>query len=639
MPLKIRCPHCERVLLAEDWTAGQGRFCPLCGRGFTVPLPATAVAQDQAAASARGGFACARCGRVLAPGTRQCRHCLSDPQTGQRLPLRQRLALYSARVWVTAAAVALLLLFGGYTAAYLLRLPARGTIDHQPRLSPSTAVDWEVPAAELFKTRKPAERVRLRRELLLSAAQSGAAVAAALDRALNEGRRSADDLRAAQAAIEILAETGDPRWNDLLREAQQRPALRRAAIRARAALGDAAVLDEAVALWLDTLETTLLLRRAVALDHGGSAALRHVAQRSEQALHELTAALRYLGHPALARVLDEYWQSWGWLGQERGDELLTAAFQLAQPELRRGVALDPIAQVRAARRTLEQLAGEASSFSRRAAVLLTLAQNVPQYQSLRERLFESLLPGLRLTDETVRQRIVWTLAKVGGRSFGPVSAETMPERIEQEGIAAAAEWASDMGLLQGAAPPFAADERKPPNPPARRVITPERQLEQELLRDLAAGEPAAVRRGVKRWREARLGFTPRIAALLDPATRDVPFPARLGALVIAGSARPQGLGRTLEAWQTASDQPPCLRFAAAAARLAAGELPAAQAANLPRLAAADIGEPAILALLGYAISDAGPKLRSWLNGEDAGPPAVRTALLRAADAAAAELTP
>ena len=87
MPLRIRCPHCHKTLLAEDETVGQRKLCPACGEVIDVPLPVEEVAEGPADV----GTKCPRCGAGVAPGTSACRKCHTNIVTGQRLPLPQRL--------------------------------------------------------------------------------------------------------------------------------------------------------------------------------------------------------------------------------------------------------------------------------------------------------------------------------------------------------------------------------------------------------------------------------------------------------------------------------------------------------------------------------------------------------------------
>ena len=105
MPLKIRCPHCHRTLVAEDDTAGQRKLCPACGVPFDVPLPVPAASPAPVDVARR----CPRCHAEVAPGTAVCRNCLTEIGTGKRLPVLQRLR----RTPPAKAAVAALVVFAG----------------------------------------------------------------------------------------------------------------------------------------------------------------------------------------------------------------------------------------------------------------------------------------------------------------------------------------------------------------------------------------------------------------------------------------------------------------------------------------------------------------------------------------------
>lgn len=660
MALKIRCPHCRKILLAEDWTAGEGRFCPGCGKGFTVPLPRRAAERETTTPTIALGVTCARCTAQLAPGTVVCRHCLSDPHTGQRLPLRQRMRHVSKRFWGTLAASLAFLGLAGYATAYLVHLNQRSESAPTPMTAkPSTGVDWSASVAELLKSTTAATRAPMRRKLMLNAVECAPRVAEALEAAVQDGMRANEQtLRSRRAAIDILGETHDARWIPVLRRCQEDPGLREAAIRARAQVGDAAVAADATDLWLARLRETAFTDRAAELvrcdDPTARVALAQNAhwndasRRRRETQASLTSALRHLGLSAVDRAAPNYWTTWGWLGQQRGEFLAAAVFDLARPESTATIAgtEDAVAQQRAARRVLEQVAQATRSYSTKCAVLLTLAQCVPQYQSLRERLLDNVITGLSEPDAQVQQRIVWTLAKVIGRSFGAVSSSTHPAFIDADGVDAVAAWARDVGKLNAPAAPFgAADRRRPPLELARRVLTAERQREAELL-PAFEGDSTSALAAVKSWSADGLGFTPRIAALLDPGRRAPNIPGLLAAFAIAAEGRnrnlddpalaPAAIDRSLTIWRDAHDQPATVRFAAGTALAALHAAAGMMDDNWPGAVPLREDEPldsATIEILARIVAAGGPKLIA--RADDAKmtgiPAAIRPALVRAAN--------
>ena len=97
MPLKIRCPHCRKILLAEDEYAGQDKACPECGRAFNIPVPISDRAISDAAPAPDIVSKCPHCGCDVAPGTSFCQACKRDLASGKRIPLAQRLQRVSVR--------------------------------------------------------------------------------------------------------------------------------------------------------------------------------------------------------------------------------------------------------------------------------------------------------------------------------------------------------------------------------------------------------------------------------------------------------------------------------------------------------------------------------------------------------------
>ena len=99
MPLKIRCPHCHRVLVAEDAASGQQKLCPACKQPFMVPRAEDLPRLPSRDAPPPERRKCPRCGTEVGPSTRYCPQCPTDLRTGKILPWSQRIQYISWRVW------------------------------------------------------------------------------------------------------------------------------------------------------------------------------------------------------------------------------------------------------------------------------------------------------------------------------------------------------------------------------------------------------------------------------------------------------------------------------------------------------------------------------------------------------------
>lgn len=552
MPLKIRCPHCKRTLVAEDDTAGQGKRCPACGMGFTVPIPVCESPQHVEVAGK-----CPKCRADMAPGTEYCPHCYYDPAAGKRLPLRRRLQFVSVRAWtVTGLGVVVLvaLIFSG-VRIYEGRI-RRG---EYPASAPAVArkpiavgSKW---VKQLLEAESAADRTRAFEALL----SLGSAALPELARGVEESARvgGGQQTRNRAAAVELFARGGEEHWLPLLKKLQNEEGLRETVLVARALLGDDEVAEELSSLWLTALRRQMFLTRVAELSPGRQA---HAIQASERrAAERLAEPLRGLAERSDATVIDDvlatYWESWSWLGQERGEVFAVEVFELAKPPRRKDLEFK--FRVRAARGALDR-ASQRGSPSARAAAAMVLTQCAPQYKSLRQRMIATLVSILPKSKPAAQQRIAWTLARHAGRSFDGLSAENSPEDFSRPAVRDALDWARTSAIAE---PDSLKIPRKAyPAPPKliRRVVTPRRQLERDLLQELGVGW-GAVCAMLDRWMDAELGCTPQVEGLLDPGQRDPDYPALAAAMIIAAESNAQHLRPQLDLWSEASDQPAWVR--------------------------------------------------------------------------------
>lgn len=546
MSLRVRCPRCQSIQVVPHSAAGEIRACAVCTRGFTVPIPEQEIADSHVFVAAK----CPSCGHANAPGSIRCARCLTDLASGVRAPVTARVAHSVRRRWMALAGVAAIVALGAYIGTQLFWIrhytPDKHVTPFEPiTKTPEPSADW---AARLLAATSAAARAEARTELWRIGPASAADLAGAL-RTATQGRRLAPGTaRNARVAIALLTEFGAPVARAALEACEVHDELRDDARLGRARLGDERALGEAVEVWQKRVREAIFAKRLAefAIGEARVHADAHL-ERRRRALTQAAGAAARLGQPAVDRLVAGYWDSWGWLGQQRAEDFALATFETAKLVVEAGAAPrtdpDPVVQVRSARRVLD-LTATYGTLGVRAAAVLTLAQCTPQYKSLRERIVDALAAALPGGDALEQQRVVWTLAHITGRGFGDFSAADPPTAVNAEHVAAVTEWARREGVGVAAGP------GKPlvfPPPPAleRRVLTADRQLEEVLLAALRSGWANAAE-ARRRWLDARLGFTPRIAAWLDPTMRDPHLPALCAALTAAGAYRAEDSRAQLE---------------------------------------------------------------------------------------------
>jgi phage FluMu protein Com len=555
MPLKIRCPHCFRVLVAADETAGQAKLCPACGQVFNVPLLPREVHETP---EEPAGPKCPRCGGEIALAATYCPKCHTDLTTGRRLPLVRRLRLRSWRFWVTAGLAAA----GG--ALVVLVAVQIYVIGSRPAPAPfRPAVPRDVPAAELAQQLLAAHNTAERTAVLLELGGIESRVAPAVATALAASVTSPTDdpqLRWDQiAAIDLLARhgrtnpNGVPQWLELLTRCGQDQVLYEAALRARALLGDESVAKELGDLWLAKLRRWLLLGGVI---HAGrldeQAGARLILRQAADDLARCAEGLRVLGQAAGSSVFDHlaeaYWSSWNWLGQGRGDRLADELFDLAKPA-EQTLEFKP-EDVRQPRDVMKAIAARGSPAARAAAGMV-LEQRGPQYKSLCRSIADALGPLLAECDAADQQRLTWTIERLRGNLFG-LSARAHPLDITADQIAAALQWA------RPTPPPAPGGSYPQPPDLVCRVVPAARLLERDLLAEMQRGWPEA-RHALDRWLAADLGCTPRVRELLYPGQRRPNYPALAAGFVIVAQGEDESVRSELELWHEATDQPRWVR--------------------------------------------------------------------------------
>lgn len=567
MPLKIRCPHCRKVLLAEQDTAGEERLCPACGNPLSVPV----LIHDADIAADAGptevAARCAHCGHGMAPGTTFCPKCLREVDTGRRLPLGRRLRLISARKWVAG----LLLIVGVPLAAFVgfnLFLDWRTARRPTGEFTPVTAsvLPTRDRAAELLQADAPAGRIAALASLDRLGRLAAADLATELEASLRGSEsRTARQVRNQRAAVLWLGRFGDAACLPVLAEASERKGLRNDALWSRVVLGDASAVAPLCDYWLVQSRRTLFLARAIeqmgADAHPAATAyLKRI--RGEQRRTRL--ALRRAGVAALTRLAASYWECLAWLGQERLDVDLFGAelYELAKPVDEGAIDVsEAVRGMRSARDALESV-GHDGTPSSRAACALLLAKFAPQYKSARGRVVAGLAKSIPACTPLEQQRIVWALSQLSGRQFDAPGATRQaprgPEGVDRDIVIAAVRWARSAGVAN---PP---DVRTPrpayPRPPrlSRLVVPRRRQAERDLLIQISHGWKSA-RLAVDSWLDYGIGCTPHLAELLNPGQRDPQLHSVMAAMLITAECDAVEQREMLKIWQDASDQPAWVR--------------------------------------------------------------------------------
>ena len=556
MPLKIRCPHCQQVMVADDSAAGERVACPACHQPFSVPLPRAAIPDEVARRG--GGRICPHCKTEVAPLAEFCQRCLTELSSGRRPPWRQRLRMRPARWWLVRGALVAggLVVLAAGTAVYR-------TQTRPPRVLTPPTTRPVAPVAELarqlLEATTPADREQVLRNLAgvehLAAPAVAAALRAAIETPWTSPQQSANRLAAIELLIRQTA-TCPPdeaaAWSETLAQCQRDPELYQPSLRARALLGDARVTEELARTWLDTLERQLFLRRLVQnTGADGQPGPRLLLSRLTIELGRLSDAIRQLGqNPEVAvfeRVAEAYWESWHWLGQGAGDLFATELFSLARPP-ETTLRFRP-EDVRTPRDVMRRIAERGSADARAGAAMAL--HTAPQYRTASREVAGLLGELLPQCDARDQQRLTWVLAQLRGRLFGPVP-RSHPLEVTAAEVAAAQEW-----VRPGTRPVLKEPYPTPPQPPYR-ATPPHLQIEAALWRDLQGNWDSA-RMAMERWLTSGLGNTPRMRRLLDPAQPQPHYPALAAAMVVAACRNDASTRSQLELWREATDQPAWVR--------------------------------------------------------------------------------
>lgn len=569
MPLKIRCPHCRGVLVVPDEAAGAERPCSRCGETLNVPVPISERSiAPSAPATAEVAGECPKCGAEIAPGTHFCKRCFRDVHSGKRVPLSLRLRHLSPTVVVTLIVIVAGVPVAGVVGYRVYR--DRFAEPDQPLPVYEPTPPAVLPTAEwaraLLGAKSPQARAAAVHDLNQAGPRAAADLLAALQEATPSDVPSAQDWLNRRAALRFLGMHGDEAAAAFLAESEWPPKLRDAAVLALGRLGDEQVLPELARQWAEVLRQDAFLSAAVtAAGARSEPAALAAMRRSQERLKGLSDALRRFGRAGFEQAAPLYWESWGWLGQPRGEEVAEALYELAKPPTektdRRPVPRSSIGEVvediRAARDLLESLAVEGPLPVRPVAAVL-LVKFSPQYRSAIGRATTGLAEALRDAPPVEQQRMTWALARVTGRRFGAIDEGGSPMAVGKADVVSALQWIRESRLAQPA--PLRTHEGSYPSPPAlaRRIVPVARQAERDLLGELTAGWGSA-RAAIDRWLAFDIGCTPRLRALIDPAQRSPNYPGLAAAMILAAECGETSWRGQLTIWRDARDQPAWVR--------------------------------------------------------------------------------
>lgn len=561
MALRIRCPHCREILVVPSELGGCQHVCDSCGGGFVVPQPVQ-LEEVPDAPAARVTRTCPRCRREVPPGTDTCRHCHTRVETGVRLPLRIRLARASLRRWTMVVLGFGLVAAAGFVAFELYRNYSAQQRSAAERVAASQpfeerAPDFAALADAFLKSEDDAQLESARAAIAKAGADAWLELAKAVS-----ARQTTRDARVAanrRAAVEALANCGEPRVCEALTVAGKQSELRVPVAIARAALGDAGVAPVISELWLERLQRRLLLTQIAA---AGPSFARAAWERRQSAavadfdaINEAVRALARADAAALRPLLAAYWDSLGWLAQRQDEAMLAALFEAAKPPA--SAASDFRERVRSARRTLESAARGAPP-SVAIAATLVLAHEAPQYETLRRQLLSDLIPRVPTLGQRELQQLTWALARLSANASNEGLGLTHPTDVDVAALSRMHAWVRDSGM--GTPPPLPKLTGTVWERPGftLRVVSAGRQLESALLAEMAGGWDASLT-AVMEWLDADIGWTPGLQAALDATQPSPNLRAVACAMVLAGFSPSEESRRHLQLWQAATDQPEWVR--------------------------------------------------------------------------------
>lgn len=520
MEKPVICPHCNKFFVADLESGNPFCLCPQCGRWMNVG----ALLKKGQRPTPSGPVRCPYCQAEMSPGNDVCPKCQREVATGKMLPLMQRLKLLpiGTKLLALCAALAVMVVIVvavNLTVSYVTK-PEPPPVPVPTDESPEVKTAQEI-LARLLKADDPAKAYAIGEELGRVGAPATDVILRALDR---------KDLTLAVQRGLIHALGGACRnvpnvaASDRLDALLNHPELGRTALISLAWMGDARAARRLEQIFAETFlhkEMGDALVRMNQLDDDiDPVGLQRVWGDRVRALRGPMAAL---GHHGLVRMLARYWPAWDWPTRDRGRAWMDEVNQVAGQIL---IGKHRIPEVRSVNDELVQLLSGAKPGVRLAAALL-LHKRSAGGRSDRESWARALNDLLSHQDRTIRERTVWTLATITGKTFGRYGPDQSPTRVSPLALREAAAWLGELFGKPVRISPALPAEHETHKTAERRTYHPARAEARQLMADLPNADWPAARKAWDGLYRLPPDAAPVVRKLLDGDVRKLTVPARL----------------------------------------------------------------------------------------------------------------
>lgn len=430
--IKIRCPHCQTILMAEEENSGQHKRCPACQRHIVIPdvsrLTATQLLEPIRAEEIPD----------MAPVT--------TGATPKKVSLVQRFSNLNVLVRV---AVVLAVLVVPLAALVISKLYTQHTEATKP---PPPPTPTPISMRTIVRPKAEAGVLALVQAKDWNARQSGIETLVALGpdalesvrTALQEGHLTDRfgrriDLSAAQRGdlLRVLWEwSRQARLPDSVNPVAQ-SLFHLPETRMKSALLLGFQGDPAAAPVLSQ-ELLLRVRRSGFLQTRIQEGLENNQQAAEELLGtdkrelaELRSALARIGPAAWPTLLEPFWSTWPWIGSQQGN------YYLAELDHIRTSSYSDSTQVRA---KLNEFVKNAPAALALPAAAYIAHFEEPEYDRNRE-LAGWLVNMLSERNRLTVQRTVWVIARLIHRQFYKFEDDQLPLQAGEQAMKACRDWA------------------------------------------------------------------------------------------------------------------------------------------------------------------------------------------------------
>ncbi|MBN1344216.1 MAG: hypothetical protein JXQ73_16135 [Phycisphaerae bacterium] len=548
----VICPHCNKFFVSDNEPGNPFCMCPQCGRWMNIAPPVQPKKTKPA-----GPIKCPFCGAQMAPGNDTCLKCQRQIITGQKLPVVRRFVLMPTwtKMAILCGALAgiVLVIFLVNVAINLIGRPSRGEPNQVIVTESAEVVTARGILSRLLASKDEAEQVRLGDDLGNVGPGAVGLIMKAFDNSsLVEGQR--------RALIAALGEIGDSKAADLVAREMRDPRFNDTALMSLSLMGD----SRAVGPMMDRFTARVklvslgkaLARRSLLPQEAQAATLERVWNEDLTTLHRPVAAL---GSQALPRLLETYWSAWGWPMRDRGRAWLDQANDVvSQMTLGNG-------SVDAALESL--LTGQPAEVRLGAALLLSKRsrgdrRGAEQWSGK----IADLLADGRLE---VRQRAVWTIVTITGRTFGRFGADRSPQEAPELALKEIAAWIRERTGKEIRIDPGLLAQHGPSRSITRRTYHPARVEAAKLAEGLSGADWAGARERWRKLSELPPDAAPVVRTLLDGDVRQIKLPARLIVLELLAQWRDGTGARKMDRLTEPLDSPAWMKACVAVAKASA----------------------------------------------------------------------